>query len=391
MTTYTPSLRLWQGTPGDPAIRNAWGTDLNTNFALIESAILGTASISIAGLTTYTLTTANGAADQAREYVQTFTGLLTGDCTVTLPNVAKFGFAINSTTGGYNVILSVGAGTTVIVPPDGLPYFYYSDGATDVALWQAQPGPRFGDFKFSGLAVEGGGWRMCYGQTRPRTDPLWVYITAQGISWPYGNGNGSTTYTMPDMRGRSQFGIDNMGGTPANRITSAVSGITGTTNGAVGGDQALQSHVHAVTDPGHTHTNTAHSHTITDPTHTHSDSGHGHSDAGHGHGDAGHQHPVSPVYTGSGGSAQGPGGFFLYASSSVNTGTGYANIQTGYASIQTGYANLAHASTGITGTNTSTVTIASATTGVTIASTGAGASQNMPPAMMATCLMFVGS
>ena len=39
MTTYSTSLRLWEGTPGDPAIKNAWGTALNTNDNLIEAFI----------------------------------------------------------------------------------------------------------------------------------------------------------------------------------------------------------------------------------------------------------------------------------------------------------------------------------------------------------------
>ena len=46
------------------------------------------------------------------------------------------------------------------------------------------------------------------------------------------------------------------GGTAANRITAAVSGITGTTLGAGGGDQRLHAHNHGVTDPGHVHTET---------------------------------------------------------------------------------------------------------------------------------------
>lgn len=45
--------------------------------------------------------------------------------------------------------------------------------------------------------------------------------------------------TMPDLRGRSRFGKDNMGGSAASRITSAGSGISGDTLGATGGAQTV--------------------------------------------------------------------------------------------------------------------------------------------------------
>lgn len=77
----------------------------------------------------------------------------------------------------------------------------------------------------------------------------------------------------PDYRGRSFFGIDNMGGaSAAGRITNAESGISGTTLGANGGTQsvALTSNQNGM----HTHTfttNTAgdHTHTLNDPGHAH--------------------------------------------------------------------------------------------------------------------------
>ena len=60
--------------------------------------------------------------------------------------------------------------------------------------------------------------------------------------------------TVPDMRGRTVIGLDNMGGTTASRMTSAGSGITGTTLGEVGGAQThmlntsqMPTHTHSVT------------------------------------------------------------------------------------------------------------------------------------------------
>lgn len=128
-------MRLWQGQPGDPAVRNVWGTALNENDNLLEAGILGTVLVNIAGLTTYTLQTANGATDQAREYIQSYTGLLTANCTVTLPPVPKIGWAQNNTTGGFSVVLTTGGtGTTATIPADGTYYWYMVDGLGNVTL-----------------------------------------------------------------------------------------------------------------------------------------------------------------------------------------------------------------------------------------------------------------
>lgn len=80
----------------------------------------------------------------------------------------------------------------------------------------------------------------------------------------YGAGDGSTTFGLPDWRGRTPFGKDDMGGTAANRLTSTF-GIDGATLGATGGAQSttlitanLPAHNHTatVTDPGHAHAQT---------------------------------------------------------------------------------------------------------------------------------------
>jgi hypothetical protein len=150
-TTYTQSLRLAEPTPGDPAVRNAWGTILNENQVLLEAAILDTAVVNIAGLATYTLTTANGAADQARPYIQSYQGALTAGCTVTLPNVPKIGWAQNATTGGFSVVLTTGVGSTVTVPPDSTFYWFMVDGSGNVTL----PSFTYGALAATSMTVNG--------------------------------------------------------------------------------------------------------------------------------------------------------------------------------------------------------------------------------------------
>lgn len=80
------------------------------------------------------------------------------------------------------------------------------------------------------------GWFLCYGQAVSRTGyPELFFI----ISTTYGSGDGTTTFNLPDLRGRAEFGKDNMGGSAANRITTAGSGVDGTTLGAAGGVQSF--------------------------------------------------------------------------------------------------------------------------------------------------------
>lgn len=94
------------------------------------------------------------------------------------------------------------------------------------------------------------GWLLARGQAVSRTEYAALFA-AIGVA--HGPGDGSTTFNLPDGRGRVAVGKDNMGGTPANRVTAAVSGLAATTLGATGGDQRLQDHNHGVDDPGHFH------------------------------------------------------------------------------------------------------------------------------------------
>jgi microcystin-dependent protein len=81
-----------------------------------------------------------------------------------------------------------------------------------------------------------------YGQTLSRATyaDLWAFAQTEIASGNtfYNNGDGSTTFGIGDMRGRVPAGKDDMGGTAANRLTTA-SGFTPTTIGASGGVQLV--------------------------------------------------------------------------------------------------------------------------------------------------------
>lgn len=76
------------------------------------------------------------------------------------------------------------------------------------------------------------GWIFAYGQALSRTTYAALF---DKFGTTFGPGNGTTTFNVPDKRGRSSFGKDDMGGTSANRITSQSGGWDGDTLGASGG------------------------------------------------------------------------------------------------------------------------------------------------------------
>lgn len=89
-----------------------------------------------------------------------------------------------------------------------------------------------------------------------------VSTATQATFFPYGNGNGSTTITMPELRGRVIAGRNNMGGTATPNLTTIYYGTSPDAMGAYGGLQthsntAAETGVHAhqvfANDPGHAH------------------------------------------------------------------------------------------------------------------------------------------
>lgn len=134
MSSYSPNIGLIEPTPFDPAVANIWGTLLNTNFSLTDSAIAGLLSLNVAGNTNVVLTDTNGAADQARNKIFSFSGVLTGNIYVLWPNGKTGIFAVyNGTSGAFTLSVAVNngssapAGTTVSVP-QGTRGIYYTDG-----------------------------------------------------------------------------------------------------------------------------------------------------------------------------------------------------------------------------------------------------------------------
>ena len=276
---------------------NTWGTDVNNNFTSIVDANLG-------GVVTVALSNANVtlSAAQAQNLVVYLTGSLGANLTIYSPCVGFF-WVINNTTGNYFVQIrsSIGGSPfgSFVLLPQGSRTLLCNDAATGIALGApTNTGVPSGVIQaYAGLSAPGG-WLLCYGQAVNRQ----LYASLFGVLGTlYGAGDGSTTFNVPDLRGRSLAGLDNMGGSDAGRLdwTNAL--------GTVGGEQ-----YHTLTAnelASHTHTATA--------------------------SDSGHTHP-GPADNGGGGVN---GLFYGSGRSSGSTGTGYANISV---SVANSGGNIAH-------------------------------------------------
>jgi len=98
------------------------------------------------------------------------------------------------------------------------------------------------------------GWLLAYGQDVSRTTYSDLF---SAIGTTYGSGDGSTTFTLPDLRGRTVAGQDDMGGTSADRLTDQTGGLNGDTLGATGGSEThtlteaeLAAHSHSLGENG---------------------------------------------------------------------------------------------------------------------------------------------
>lgn len=74
------------------------------------------------------------------------------------------------------------------------------------------------------------GWLLCFGQAVSRTTYAGLF---SAIGTTFGVGDGSTTFNVPDLRGRVAAGEDDMGGTAANRLNVALTGNTTSASNAV--------------------------------------------------------------------------------------------------------------------------------------------------------------
>jgi microcystin-dependent protein len=92
--------------------------------------------------------------------------------------------------------------------------------------------PLGGGLPFFGSTAPNSSFVFPYGQAISRSTYVALFNL---VGTTYGTGDGSTTFNIPDLRGRVIAGKDDMGGSPASRLTSTYFGTTAAALGAVGG------------------------------------------------------------------------------------------------------------------------------------------------------------
>lgn len=101
---------------------------------------------------------------------------------------------------------------------------------------------RPGSSKTTYVTIADNGWLMEFGQAVSRTTYINLF---EELGTTFGAGDGSTTFNLPDSRGRVHVGLDNMGGSDAGRI--AASNAMGGTGGLA--DPTIVDHAHSIDPP----------------------------------------------------------------------------------------------------------------------------------------------
>ena len=315
-STYTDNGGIEKIGLGEKA--GAWGTTTNNNFDIIDRLTNGVISITLSG-TTHTLTTSDGTVSDGMSKVLVLGGSPSGENTITIsPNDAdKVYFVQNGTsqiatfTQGSGANVSVAAGKQAIIFADGagsgaavteikpntadasvVTATLADDAVTAAKIaddavgadavadnsigaaainisgngtsGQAVVSDGDGSFSYESNIVPSGalmpfagtsaptGFLLCDGSAVSRS----TYATLfSAISTTYGSGDGSSTFNLPDLRGRVIAGQDDMGGSSANRLTNQTGGLNGDDLGATGGSEThtlttaqLASHTHSFSD-----------------------------------------------------------------------------------------------------------------------------------------------
>jgi microcystin-dependent protein len=246
VSTFTPALQLEEPARGDYV--NSWDLPANSNFTQIDNGV--------GGVTTLTVTTGNVVLTQAQanSAILVINGTMTGNVNIfyppttggrklCIPNVAVAGFQLSirgnsgaDTVGIFFKRNFAGIPVGFITTPSRVFWDYGGVIPGTVASWP--------------LNIVPPGWLVCDG-TLYSTTQYDLLFSIVGFS--FGGSGGS--FAVPDYRGYSLVGSDNMGGPAGNAgrfFNFGPNGVTGEITHVLTISE-LASHNHGLTDPTHAH------------------------------------------------------------------------------------------------------------------------------------------
>jgi hypothetical protein len=219
--SYTTSLKLTLPADGD----TNWGTVVNNGITnLVDASVAGTTTVAFTTAADYTLTTSNGATDEARKMFLNFTGTPGAAANVICPAVSKLYFVSNNTTGGFSITVKTAAGTGIAVGA-GTSLALYCNGTNVVyAVTPAIVAGSTTQVQYNNSGVFGASANLTFDGTN---------LTSNGVKVGRGLNNVATTTAVGSGALASTTG--SAGGTTAvgaNALTLLTSGINNTAVGA---------------------------------------------------------------------------------------------------------------------------------------------------------------
>ena len=109
-----------------------------------------------------------------------------------------------------------------------------------------------------------GAWLECNGAAVSRTTYADLNTLLSGLSYPFGSGDGSTTFNLPDLRGRTFYNHGTSSG------HSDMQTLGNSDGGALANRAVKHAHTNGLSVASHTHSGSSLSASVTDPGHTHS-------------------------------------------------------------------------------------------------------------------------
>jgi hypothetical protein len=151
-SSYSTDLKIELMVTGENS--GTWGDKTNTNWNVIQQSVVGVESISIAGAAATTaLVMSNATISNARNMTLIFTGLMTGNQIVTIPDgIEKYYLLYNNTTGSYTVTFKTVSGTGITLTQSKY-CLAYSDGTNMYQVDHANLSGQIGTAQITNNAI----------------------------------------------------------------------------------------------------------------------------------------------------------------------------------------------------------------------------------------------